>query len=53
MFGVEGRYAHALYSAAVKKNSLEKVEQELNGFQVHNVSLYDDYIVCILLATCN
>lgn len=34
MFGVEGRYAHALYSAASKKNSLDKVEKELNDFQV-------------------
>ena len=34
MFGIEGRYAHALYSAAFKKNSLEKVEKELNDFQV-------------------
>ena len=34
MFGIEGRYAHALFSAASKKKSLEKVEQELNDFQV-------------------
>lgn len=33
VFGIEGRYAHALYSAASKKNSLDKVEQELNDFQ--------------------
>ena len=37
MFGIEGRYAHALYSAASKKNSLDKVEKELNDFQVDNV----------------
>lgn len=34
MFGIEGRYAHALYSAAFKKKSLDKVEKELNDFQV-------------------
>ena len=34
VFGIEGRYAHALFSAASKKKSLEKVEQELNDFQV-------------------
>ena len=33
VFGIEGRYAHALFSAASKKKSLEKVEQELNNFQ--------------------
>ena len=37
VFGIEGRYAHALYSAATKKNSLEKVEKELNDFQVTSV----------------
>ncbi len=34
MFGIEGRYAHALFSAASKKECLEKVEGELNGFKV-------------------
>ena len=34
VFGVEGRYAHALFSAASQKNSLEKVEKELSDFQV-------------------
>jgi len=29
-FGVEGRYAHALYSAAAKTDSLAKVEKEIN-----------------------
>lgn len=29
VFGVEGRYAHALYSAAAKQKHLEKVESEL------------------------
>merc|ERR1719345_576112 len=30
-FGVEGRYAHALYSAAAKTDSLNKVEKEINS----------------------
>ena len=30
MFGIEGRYAHAMYSAAAKQNTLEKVESELS-----------------------
>ena len=30
VFGIEGRYAHAMYSAASKQNSLEKVEGELS-----------------------
>eukprot|EP00043_Microstomoeca_roanoka_P020735 m.253830 g.253830 ORF g.253830 m.253830 type:complete len:208 (-) comp17457_c0_seq1:1136-1759(-) len=33
LFGIEGRYAHALYSAASKKNALETVEKELNKFK--------------------
>lgn len=28
--GVEGRYAHALFSAAAKKNAIDSVEQELH-----------------------
>nr|CAG4636542.1 EOG090X0EB8 [Eubosmina coregoni] len=32
-FGVEGRYASALYSAASKQKTLEKVEKELITFQ--------------------
>lgn len=31
---MEGRYASALYSAASKQKSLEKVEKELKDFQV-------------------
>lgn len=34
VFGIEGRYAHALFSAAAKKKCLDKVEKELNDFQV-------------------
>lgn len=38
VFGIEGRYAHALFSAASKQNAIEKVEKELADFQVrHNL----------------
>ena len=33
VFGIEGRYATALYSAASKQKALDKVEKELNQFQ--------------------
>merc|ERR1711862_952735 len=33
LFGTEGRYAHALYSAASKQKKLDAVEKELHGFQ--------------------
>merc|ERR1711893_47864 len=33
LFGLEGRYAHALYSAATKQKKLEVVEKDLNGFK--------------------
>ena len=36
MFGIEGRYAHAAYSAAAKKKSVDKVETELTEIQVHD-----------------
>ncbi|XP_067673985.1 ATP synthase subunit O, mitochondrial-like [Haliotis asinina] len=32
VYGVEGRYAHALYSAATKDKKLDAVEKELNSF---------------------
>lgn len=34
IYGIEGRYAHALYSAASKKNSLEKVEADVGKVKV-------------------
>ena len=34
VFGIEGRYAHALYSAASKAQKLETVEGELKRLQV-------------------
>lgn len=37
VFGVEGRYAHALFSAAAQKNAIETVEKELTDFQVYLV----------------
>lgn len=33
IFGIEGRYATALYSAASKQKSLEAVERDLTSFQ--------------------
>ncbi|KAK7106923.1 hypothetical protein V1264_014943 [Littorina saxatilis] len=33
VFGIEGRYATALYSAASKQNQLDAVEKEMNTFQ--------------------
>ena len=39
VFGVEGRYAHALFSAASQRNVIEKVEKELTDFQV-SLSLF-------------
>ncbi len=34
MFGIDGRYATALYSAAYKQKKLESVEGELKAVQV-------------------
>merc|ERR1711976_621469 len=33
LFGLEGRYAHALYSAATKQKKLDAVEKDLQGFK--------------------
>ena len=33
MYGLEGRYAHALYSAACKQDSLAHVENEISSIQ--------------------
>lgn len=33
VFGLEGRYASALYSAATKNKTLDAVEKELSQFQ--------------------
>lgn len=37
VFGVDGRYAHALYSAASKEKRLEAVEQDLVTLSVRLV----------------
>lgn len=37
MFGIEGRYAHALFAVAAKQNSVEKVEKELADYQVNPI----------------
>ena len=34
VFGLEGRYAHALYSAAAKEKKLEVVEKDIKAVQV-------------------
>ena len=34
VFGIEGRYAHAIFSAASRSKSLEKTETELKDFKV-------------------
>ena len=34
VFGIEGRYAHALYSAATKQGTAGEVESQLNSLQV-------------------
>ncbi len=41
-FGVEGRYAHALFSAATKQKALETTEKELAEIKV-------DYCTCLHL----
>lgn len=33
VFGIEGRYAHALFSAASKQKQIDNVEKELKSFQ--------------------
>ena len=39
VFGIQGRYAHALYSAATKQGSTEAVEGQLNSLQVSSCVL--------------
>ena len=34
VFGIEGRYAHAVYSAAAREKQLDKVEAELTKVEV-------------------
>ena len=35
VFGIEGRYAHALYSAATKQGAADQIEGQLNSLQVN------------------
>ena len=34
LFGIEGRYAHAIYSAASKENQLDAVAKDFQGLTV-------------------
>jgi len=56
VFGVDGRYAHALYSAAVKEKKLESVEKELKAIQVCCPSTVEKQILqfmcCFPFAVC-
>jgi F-type H+-transporting ATPase subunit O len=40
LFGMEGRYAHALYSAASKEKQLDTVEKELSKVKVNRKTFY-------------
>ena len=35
LYGLEGRYAHAIYSAASKQNQLEAVDKDFQGISVN------------------
>lgn len=45
MFGVEGRYATALYSAAAKQKQLDAVEKDMNQLKVGDSGVYVAYIM--------
>lgn len=45
VFGMEGRYATALFSAASKQKSLEAVEKDLIKFQVINNKTFGYLII--------
>jgi len=54
LYGVEGRYATALFSAASKENKLDAVENEVNAFKVRfitTISVYNYilYLLCMCL----
>ncbi|XP_063676832.1 ATP synthase subunit O, mitochondrial-like [Bolinopsis microptera] len=46
VFGIEGRYAHALYSAATKAGSADAIESQLNSLQgaIDSVSGVKEYL---------
>ena len=39
VFGIEGRYAHAIYSAAAKNNKLDAVDKDVQKLKV--IPLYN------------
>lgn len=47
VFGIDGRYATALYSAAVKQKKLEAVESEVKSVQklIHEDARFRDFVV--------
>jgi F-type H+-transporting ATPase subunit O len=45
LFGIDGRYAHAVYSAAAKQKQLEKVEEELNNVDVSFLKLFSTSVL--------
>ena len=52
LYGVDGRYAHALFSAASKTDSLPKVEKEVAAFRVCIRSLHDaESFACLVSLT--
>ena len=59
VFGLEGRYAHALYSAATKEKQLDTVEKDFNKIRVchfcsHVYPFHDVVGFCVgLMYVCN
>jgi len=52
VFGVEGRYAAALYSAASKQKQLDSVEKELVQFKVCHLVYHihpTNQVPCVLV----
>ena len=43
VFGIEGRYAHALFAAASKEKKLDVVEKDLQAFEVRLVYGFMNY----------
>lgn len=52
VFGIEGRYATALYSAAYKQKSLDAVEKDLVKFQV-NIKMISSFVFNLLKSNIN
>lgn len=49
LYGLEGRYAHALFSAASKNNALGQVEKELTAVQVRTQFFLTSFLFLSLL----